>query len=87
MDGTLHFPAATPPAPGETVMIAPGLRWLRMRLPFALNHINLWLIEDGPAWAIVDCGYGLDETKQSADRCGGSSSPITTRTISGWRAG
>jgi glyoxylase-like metal-dependent hydrolase (beta-lactamase superfamily II) len=68
MDGSLEFPVATPPAPGETVSIAPGVHWLRMRLPFALNHINLWLIEDGPGWTIVDCGYALDETRESWER-------------------
>jgi glyoxylase-like metal-dependent hydrolase (beta-lactamase superfamily II) len=68
MDGTLDFPVATPPAPGETVAIAPGVYWLRMRLPFALNHINLWLLEDGPGWTIVDCGYALDETRDAWER-------------------
>jgi glyoxylase-like metal-dependent hydrolase (beta-lactamase superfamily II) len=76
MDGSLEFPVATPPAPGETVAIAPGVHWLRMRLPFALNHINLWLLEDGPGWTIVDCGYALDETREAwqrifAERLGG----------------
>jgi len=68
MDGSLEFPVATPPAPGETVPIAPGVLWLRMRLPFALNHINLWLLEDGPGWTIVDCGYALDETRDAWQR-------------------
>jgi glyoxylase-like metal-dependent hydrolase (beta-lactamase superfamily II) len=68
MDGSLQFPVATPPAPGETVPIAPGIHWLRMRLPFALNHINLWLIEDGPGWTIIDCGYALDETRDAWER-------------------
>jgi len=68
MDGSLSFPIATPPAPGETVPVAPGILWLRMRLPFALNHINLWLLDDGPGWTIVDCGYGLDETRESWER-------------------
>lgn len=68
MDGSLEFPVATPPAPGETVAIAPGVHWLRMRLPFALNHINLWLLEDGPGWTIVDCGYALDETRDAWER-------------------
>jgi len=76
MDGSLIFPVAAPPAPGETVPIAPGIHWLRMRLPFALNHINLWLLEDGPGWTIVDCGYALDETRDAwqrifAERLGG----------------
>jgi len=68
MDGSLEFPVATPPAPGETIAIAPGVSWLRMRLPFALNHINLWLLEDGPGWTIVDCGYALDETREAWER-------------------
>ncbi|HXP06806.1 MAG TPA: MBL fold metallo-hydrolase [Stellaceae bacterium] len=68
MDGSLQFPVATPPAPGETVQIAPGIHWLRMRLPFALNHINLWLLEDGPGWTIVDCGYALDEARDAWER-------------------
>jgi len=68
MDGSLSFPVATPPASGETVPIAPGIFWLRMKLPFALNHINLWLLDDGPGWTIVDCGYALDETRQSWER-------------------
>lgn len=59
----LHFPVATAPVPGEVVPIAPGVLWLRMPLPFALNHINLWLLEDGPHWTIVDCGYALPETQ------------------------
>lgn len=76
MDGSLQFPVATPPAPSDAVAIAPGIYWLRMRLPFALNHINLWLLEDGPGWTIVDCGYALDETRDAwqrifAERLGG----------------
>jgi glyoxylase-like metal-dependent hydrolase (beta-lactamase superfamily II) len=68
MDGSLVFPVGTPPALGETILIAPGIRWLRMRLPFALNHINLWLLEDGAGWTIVDCGYALDETRDAWQR-------------------
>ncbi|MCC7329549.1 MAG: MBL fold metallo-hydrolase [Gammaproteobacteria bacterium] len=48
------FPAL--PAPAATIEVAPGVFWLRMPLPFALNHINLWLIEDGDGWCIVDTG-------------------------------
>lgn len=65
MDGLLEFPVATPPAPGEALPIAPGVRWLRMKLPFALNHINLWLLEDGESWTAVDCGFALPETREA----------------------
>ena len=58
----LRFPAPTPPQPGEPSAIAPGILWLRMPLPFALNHINLWLIDDGAGWAIVDTGYAAAAT-------------------------
>lgn len=65
MDGLLDFPVTAAPAPGETVAIAPGVLWLRMKLPFALNHINLWLLDDGPVWTAVDTGYSLPETKDA----------------------
>jgi glyoxylase-like metal-dependent hydrolase (beta-lactamase superfamily II) len=44
------------PAPAETLEVAPGVYWLRMPLPFALDHINLWLLRDGPGWTLIDCG-------------------------------
>lgn len=68
MDGLLDFPVTTAPAPGEVVPIAPGVLWLRMKLPFALNHINLWLVEDGPHWTAVDTGFSLPETKEAWER-------------------
>jgi hypothetical protein len=37
----LSFPQAAPPAPGAVASVAPGIKWLRMPLPFALDHINL----------------------------------------------
>ncbi len=51
------------PPPGGTIPVAPGIHWLRMPLPFKLNHINLWLVRDGEGWAIIDCGIARDETK------------------------
>lgn len=48
---------------GETLEVAPGVHWLRMPLPFALDHINLWLLEDGDDWVIVDTGYPSSKTK------------------------
>lgn len=43
--------------------IAPGLLWLRMPLPFSLDHINLWAIEDEAGWTLVDCGIADDVTQ------------------------
>jgi glyoxylase-like metal-dependent hydrolase (beta-lactamase superfamily II) len=59
----LDYPHSDGPAPGTTRAIAPGVRWVRMAVPFPPEHINLWLVDDGAGWAIVDCGLGLDETR------------------------
>ena len=68
-ESALHYPLGdTLPAAGTTIEVAPGVRWLRMGLPFALNHINLWLlrdVQDGiEGWTIVDCGIADDATRQ-----------------------
>ena len=80
MDGLLHFPVATPPEPGEVIPIAPGILWLRMPLPFALNHINLWLIDDGATWTAVDTGFALPESRAAGS---GSSPPSSAGGASG----
>ena len=58
----LVYPFEAPPARGFTTEVAPGVHWIRMPLPYALNHINLWAIDDGAGWAIVDTGVRTDET-------------------------
>lgn len=52
----LAFPFAQTPASGELVEVAPGLWWARFALPFRLNHVNVYLIEDGAGVAILDTG-------------------------------
>ena len=55
------------PPPGQCVAVAPGVKWVRMGLPFALDHINLWLLRDeidGRAgWSIVDCGIDAPQSR------------------------
>jgi glyoxylase-like metal-dependent hydrolase (beta-lactamase superfamily II) len=59
----LSFPYDAPPPGGECIDIAPGVKWIRMPLPFALDHINLWLIEEADGWAVVDTGFGVEATR------------------------
>jgi len=73
----LHYPMGeTLPAPGFATEVAPGIFWLRMGLPFALNHINLWLLRDRmphptqsdavqEGWTVVDCGIDNPATRQA----------------------
>jgi glyoxylase-like metal-dependent hydrolase (beta-lactamase superfamily II) len=68
LESQLAYPFGdTIPPLGTVHDIAPGLRWLRMPLPFALDHINLWLLDDrgegGEGWALVDCGASTDATR------------------------
>ncbi|UCG72718.1 MAG: MBL fold metallo-hydrolase [Chromatiales bacterium] len=56
------------PSDGELLPVAPGVNWLRMPLPFVLNHINLWLLEDGDGWCIVDTGIAAQTTEALWDK-------------------
>ena len=68
------------PEQGQTMVVAegagtglsPAVKWIRMALPFALNHINLWLLRDeidGRAgWTLVDCCITRDEAKAQWER-------------------
>ena len=60
--GLVH-PWPEPPEGGASIEVAPGIRWIRMPLPFQLNHINLWLLEDGDGVTVVDTGVGLPPTR------------------------
>ena len=51
------------PEPGEIVELAPGILWLRLALPFALNHVNIHIIDDGGGWTIIDSGVADDRTR------------------------
>ncbi len=53
----------TLPAPAEFIELAEGVRWLRMPLPMALDHINLYLLEDDDGWWVVDTGLALEPTQ------------------------
>ena len=68
LEQELQYPLAdTLPDPGATLEVAPGVRWIRMALPFALDHINLWLLADEidgrRGWTVVDCCITRDEAK------------------------
>ena len=66
---SLSYPFEQLPETGATIEVLPGLRWVRMPLPFALDHINLWLLRDGISvsgralWTAVDTGVATDDIK------------------------
>ena len=71
MNTTLPY-QCTPPASGQVREVAPGVLWLRMSMPFRLDHINLWALRDlapdgSPGWAVVDTGLQTPDSMQAWD--------------------
>ena len=60
----LQYPWPATPQPGATIEVAPGIRWMRMPLPFQLDHINLWLLDDEHGCTVVDTGIGDARTRE-----------------------
>ena len=70
----LDFPLGQQvPQRGAAIEVAAGVLWLRMGLPFALDHINLWLLRDAlpdvggtlrEGWTVVDCGIDNAQTRE-----------------------
>jgi glyoxylase-like metal-dependent hydrolase (beta-lactamase superfamily II) len=61
----LTFPVPVAPDPGSVSEIAPGVRWLRLPLPYRLDHVNIYLIENEGGWTALDSGLGDDPCKQA----------------------
>jgi glyoxylase-like metal-dependent hydrolase (beta-lactamase superfamily II) len=60
----LDYPFQGPLADGSVVEVADGVLWLRMPMPMALDHINLYLLEDEDGWYILDTGLNTEKTKE-----------------------
>ena len=60
----LLFPHEAPPPTAQVIEIAPGILWTRIPLPFRLDHVNIYLIEDGDGFAILDTGIGNKATQE-----------------------
>ena len=64
---TLTFPFDTPPVPGTLTEVAPGIRWLRLPLPYRLDHVNIYLLENGNGWTALDTGLETADCKAAWD--------------------
>lgn len=56
-DAGIRYPFADPPGEGAAVEIAEGVLWLRLPLPMALDHVNVFALDDGDGWTVVDTGF------------------------------
>jgi glyoxylase-like metal-dependent hydrolase (beta-lactamase superfamily II) len=60
------------PAAGEAQQIAEGVYWVRFPMPISLDHINIWLLEDGEGWTVVDTCLGIDSARAIWEQLFGS---------------
>lgn len=51
------------PGEGRPVAVGPGVWWLRLPVPFSLGSVNIWLIEDGGGFCLVDCGLNGEKSR------------------------
>ena len=62
--GGINMPLTVPPEAGKAIEVAPGILWMRLPLPMALDHVNVYALEDDDGWTIVDTG--IDSRKGRA---------------------
>ncbi|MBT53993.1 MAG: MBL fold hydrolase [Mameliella sp.] len=66
MDGaaqTIRYPWEIPPEPGQALELAEGVLWMRLPLPMKLDHVNVYALDDGDGWTIVDTGFASDTSR------------------------
>ncbi|MFA8441032.1 MBL fold metallo-hydrolase [Yoonia sp.] len=53
----IRHPFPEPPKEGEAITVAPGILWMRLPLPMALDHVNVYVLDDGDSWTVIDTGF------------------------------
>lgn len=53
----IRYPFDSPPDEGKAQEVAPGVLWMRLPLPMALDHVNIFALDEGDSWTIIDTGF------------------------------
>ena len=59
----LRYPWEDPPGQGAAIQVAEGVFWCRLPLPMKLDHVNVYALDDGDSWTIVDTGFDSKKTR------------------------
>jgi glyoxylase-like metal-dependent hydrolase (beta-lactamase superfamily II) len=59
----LRYPWPDPPAHGAAIEVAPGVLWMRLPLPMKLDHVNIYALDDGDSWSVIDTGFASKKTR------------------------
>ncbi len=57
MSQKLFYPFEDIPPEGEAIEVAEGILWIRLPLPMTLDHVNVFALDDGDSWTVVDTGF------------------------------
>jgi len=59
----IRYPFEVPPAEGEAITVAEGVLWMRLPLPMMLDHVNVFALDDGDSWTVIDTGFASSRSK------------------------
>ena len=64
MKNIIQYPYQEPPKEGTFLQVAPNIYWIRLPLPLKLDHVNVYALDDGDSWTIVDTGFDTKKTRK-----------------------
>lgn len=53
-----------PPERGQAIEVADGVLWIRLPLPMKLDHVNIYALDDGDGWTVIDTGFDTGMTRR-----------------------
>ena len=63
MRNTIRYPYQEAPREGTFLQVAPNIYWVRLPLPLKLDHVNVYALDDGDSWTIIDTGFDTKKTR------------------------
>ncbi|MEP3848265.1 MAG: MBL fold metallo-hydrolase [Paracoccaceae bacterium] len=59
----LRYPWEDPPGQVAAIQVAEGVFWCRLPLPMKLDHVNVYALDDGDSWTLIDTGFDSKKTR------------------------
>ncbi len=59
----IRYPWEVAPKEGEAIEVAKGVLWIRLPLPMMLDHVNIYALDDGDSWTVIDTGLASKRSK------------------------
>lgn len=59
----LNYPWEVPPEHGVPIEVAEGVLWFRLPLPMKLDHVNVYALDEGDSWTVIDTGFASKKCK------------------------